>query len=542
MRWSYVCFLFVLSLDSYYVKISFMQNVISYFKASVSSFPDKIAVSDGDVSYTYARLDELSNTLAAFIHKKQEDHIDSSRSMILDGPEPIGIIVHRDCDTLLAFLAVIKSGNFYVPIDPKLPPGKMEKILEETHMPVILGDDRDADIVPAKYRDCLYSIEEATRETTALDEDAASFIEKIVEGRDDRYGAYTHLYMVFTSGSTGTPKGVLKSHKAVIDFIEAYTGEFDFSSNEIIGNQTPFFFDASAKDIYLAWKLGATLEIIPDGMFTLPPALIRYLNEKKVSFISWVPSALSIVTQLNTFEEVMPETIRKIFFVGESFPIKQFKKWHEALPDIEYVNLYGASELAGICCFYRVPDDIDSMDRLPIGKPLSNCEVILVDGDEVVTEPGKTGEILLKSAALFNGYYQDIEKTDSCYKEIDGKMFFKTGDLAWYDENGDLNFAARNDSQIKHMGQRIELGDIEATCSALPEIEKACCLYNTDKKRIYLFCELSEGNEEDQKSLLIKLKDHLVSYMMPQRVVIKEKLPLNANGKIDRQLLAGEMK
>lgn len=352
--------------------------------------------------------------------------------------------------------------------------------------------------------------------------------------------------MVYTSGSTGKPKGVLKSHGAVVSYLEAFTAQYPFGPDEVMGNQTPFFFDASAKDFYLMMKTGATLEILPTEYFSFPVQLVRYLNEKRVTFISWVPTALCIVTQLNTFVEVKPETLRRVFFVGEVFPRKQLDKWRSALPHLEFVNLYGSSELAGVCCHYPVQDDLPEGAPLPLGKPLSNCHLWLMDGGEMVTQPNRVGEIHISSPALALGYYNDPEKTAASFVQArlpDGSFgrTFKTGDMASYDANGDLVFAARLDFQIKHLGRRIELGEIEAVADELPEIQRCCCLYNSEKRQIVLFCQLDPACPRTPKDIRKALKGMLTDYMLPGKVIIMDALPLNANGKIDRQLLKNQL-
>ena len=501
-------------------------NVLGYLKEDAEKYPDKTAFSDDRRSCTFCELWSFAKKAGRFINALLLRSADEPH------PEPVGVFADHDLETIAAFMGTVMSGNFYVPLDPKQPQVKLEKILDDADMPLILGRAEETELLPEAYRERFVTIEEALSYEKELSDELIS------------YDADRPLYMVYTSGSTGYPKGVLKSHGAMEDFVEAYTETFDLGSSEVIGSQTPFFFDASAKDIYVALKIGASVCIIPEEKFLLPPALIRYLDEKEITFISWVPSALTLITQYNTFSEMIPGTLKKVFFVGETFPVKHFKKWQEALPDIEYVNLYGASELSGICCYYRVPPHYDSNEDLPVGKPLKNCRVFLTekddtreDGYKVINEPGKPGEIYISGSALALEYYNDPEKTRASFFEKDGERFFRTGDIAWYDDNGDLHFAARNDSQIKHMGQRIELGEIESVCRTLQEIDKACCLYNQEKKRICLFCELSPGAVEDQKSILLKLKEILVYYMMPQKVVIMDQLPLNANGKVDRQQL-----
>lgn len=499
-----------------------MENsILDYLYKSVKKHPQKRAVSYKDHFYTFAELAQRAQKYGQAILKV----LPSTGT-----PNPIGVICSRDIEPIVAFLGVVYSGNFYVPLDPDAPKEKLKSIIEDSNMNVIIGCvDNNLLIEAIGF--------------------AGTFIssESIPAEYDDEYHNHISLqedcplYMIYTSGSTGKPKGVLKSHKAEISYIEAYCDTFQFSEDDIIGNQTPFFFDAAAKDIYLMLKMGITMEIIPTEYFPLPPELIQYLNQKKITVASWVPTVLSIVAQLNPFSEIVPETLKRVFFVGEVMPMKHLNKWREALPDIQYVNLYGQSELCGICCYYEVKGTFANDESLPMGIPLINCKIYLLDNETVVTEPGKIGEMYIVSDALAMEYYHDPEKTSASFimKNFGEGLVrcFKTGDLAQYDAEGNLVFASRSDFQIKHMGHRIELGEIETIAGALPEVARCCCLYNAEKKKIVLFCELTEGNDLSGVEIKSILKTKLSSYMVPWKVNIMDKLPLNANGKIDRQRL-----
>ena len=216
-------------------------------------------------------------------------------------------------------------------------------------------------------------------------------------------------------------------------------------------------------------------------------------------------------------------------------PVKSLNYWIEHLPDVRFVNLYGQSEIAGVACYYEAKGTQAEGSILPIGKPLPNCRVFLMDGNRIISGQNEVGEITISSAALAKSYYCDPEKTQQAFVSIDGKRAFRTGDYAFYDERGDLVFTARKDSQIKHLGRRIELGEIEAIAGAFEGMQRCCCLYDQEKKKIALFCQVDEGIEIDEiKSFL---SGRLSSYMMPEKITIIEKMPINANGKIDRQLL-----
>jgi non-ribosomal peptide synthetase component F len=322
-----------------------------------------------------------------------------------------------------------------------------------------------------------------------------------------------------------------------MNFTDAYAKHLDFQPTEIMGNQTPFCFDASAKDIYLMLKTGARLEIIPSGKFAFPVTLIEYLNEKKITFISWVPSALAVVARLRTFRDILPTTLRRVCFVGEVFPIKDLEAWRTALPELEYINLYGSSELAGVCCLYPIPKGEPCPAALPIGRPLENSRIYLYEDGQLRSD---RGEMLVASEALADGYFQDEEKTAKTFihVEIDGQpcRVLRTGDWARYDEQGNLVFISRGDGQIKYKGYRIELGEIEAAVNELDFIGRACCLYNQEKERITVFCT-SDRPELKLRNLNQALEGRLVDYMLPRRLVVLEEMPLNANGKIDRPYL-----
>ncbi len=494
-----------------------LHNILEYLERSTQQMPSKTAIADQESSYSFSQLKEYSQAFGAVLAAH------SLRN------QPIGVFANRKANTAVLFLSVLYSGNFYVPLDPSMPQAKLQAILDDAEIQILVGD--------AENRALSEQLDFSGTFLTLEDLPTASTLE-VLPSLD----ADTPLYMVYTSGSTGKPKGVLKNHGAMMSFLEAYTQTFDFCSEDVIGNQTPFFFDASAKDFYLMLKTGATLEILPTELFSFPVLLIRYLNERRVTFISWVPTALSIVTQLNTFVEVMPTTLKKVFFVGEVFPMKQLKKWKSFLPNLQYVNLYGSSEIAGICCYYEVPDDLSGMDSLPMGKALCNCDVFLMDGDTHVTRPCETGEVCIASDALAVAYYHDPDKTAACFVQMntpDGtqKRVFRSGDLAQYDAAGNLIFVSRKDYQIKHMGHRIELGEIESVADTLPEIQRCCCLYHQKRMRITLFCELIPGCSWDGRAVQHALRSKLSDYMLPSKIIVMDKLPLNANGKIDRQTL-----
>ena len=493
--------------------------IVNIFENTVLRFPNRTAVADEQHALSFSELKKFSQKIANRIENKNT---------------VIGVMAHRDVFTIPMFLGVTYSGRCYVPIDPEMPVEKIRKIVEsagiKTVMSCELGDKEKIESAGAEFLQIASNMEDTdTRETLEIKECDNQEL----------------LYLIYTSGSTGMPKGVAKSYKAMESFIDAYQKEFAFDEHTIIGNQTPFCFDASAKDIYMMAACGATLEILPTTLFSFPVRLVEYMNARKINFISWVPSALTIVTTLNTFTEIVPKYLKKVFFVGEVFAAKHLNKWMDALPDAEFVNLYGSSEICGISCFYRIKEKIDVKDSIPVGGALSNCDVRLIHDGMSVETSDVSGEIYVASQALADGYFGDPTKTEQSFVFADfgdgEKRYYRTGDVARYNENGELVFMARSDYQIKHMGHRIELGEIETAAMAMKGLEKCCCLYDNKRSRMILYAQLEAESKITAAEIRSELKASLSDYMVPHRVKILEKLPLNTNGKIDRPALQREL-
>ena len=317
---------------------------------------------------------------------------------------------------------------------------------------------------------------------------------------------------MFTSGSTGEPKGVLKNHSNVVSFIGNFIKTFPMLGNERVANQTPFFFDASMKDIYLTLALGATLYIPSKIRFSLPTETIKYLVDNKITMIYWVPSILMMIAKTRILNFVKPSDLRYVFFVGEVMQPKYLNMWLDALKNTRFFNTYGSTEIMGVSLYYEIKEHFDG-DILPTGKPLANNRVELVDGEIVVTSDQVAVGYLNKPP--FNGVMH-------------------TGDYATYDKDGNIVFASRKDYQIKHLGYRIELQEIEAAITNLEYIDSCAAIYDEVKDQIILFAALNTQIDNPSFTILNDAKAKLQFYMIPNKVIIIDKMPLNNNGKTDR--------
>ncbi|WP_304508230.1 amino acid adenylation domain-containing protein [Anaerotignum sp.] len=492
-----------------------IRNVLEYLEAIAAKFPGKIAFSGKEESLSFQELLTLSKKIGTFLLKYGKRNA------------PVAVMMEKTPSSVAAFLGCAYSGNFYTPIDSLMPKERVLSIFQTLHPQVLLIDEKSKKAATyLGYEGEMIVFEEIVE--TKVDEEALEKVRKTAIDADP-------LYALFTSGSTGIPKGVVITHQSVINLTEWYTETFDISDKEIIGNQAPFYFDSSVKDIYAVLKTGATMEIIPKQLFSFPMKLMEYVAEKKVNYVDWVPSAFCIVANTGALEKVAPESLKKIAFCGEIMPTKQYNMWRAKYPNALFANIYGPTETTVDCTYYIVDREFADDEPLPIGFPCRNTDIFILNGDHLARE-GETGELCVRGRCLAPGYYNNPEKTDEAFIQNPlnphyPEKIYKTGDVAKYNEYGEIVFLARKDHQIKHMGHRIELGEVEAAVNSIDLVASGACIYDTDSQKIVLFyC----GQEATQRYILGKLRDKVPKYMFPNIMILLEEMPHTLNGKIDR--------
>lgn len=505
------------------IEVFLMQNsVVQWLEDTARRFPDKVAFVDERNTYTWSQVRKMALSVAMHIW----DEIHAKK-------QPIAIYMEKSADMLIVYFGVAYSGNFYSPIATDMPLSRISKILDTLRPAMCISTRELRDSIGyGKTVSFLRSVlcYEDICDGSVDDEKARYFADSILDT--------DLLYVLFTSGSTGTPKGVAITHRSVIDYIDWVTDEFGIVAEDSFASQSPFFFDHSILDIYSCLKKGATLHILPEEMLHQAPRLLNYLVVNKVSTLSWVPSALSQLARSKAFGEAeLPNTIKRVLFCGEVMHNKILNLWRNKLPDVTYVNLYGPTEITFACTYYVVDRPFADDEPLPIGGPMRNTEILVLDEqDNLVTETGQVGELCVRGSSLAVGYYNNPEKTagafvqnplQSAYEE----KIYRTGDLVKYNDRHELMYLSRKDFQIKHLGHRIELGEIETAVASLDGVSACCCLYNTKMSMIVLFLE---GVRLTRSEVNERLADMLPHYMLPSKVVCMDKLPLNANGKIDR--------
>lgn len=491
-------------------------NITCWLDETAERFPDRAAYIEENTTYTFRDTKERALNLAADI---------VSLSLF---KEPVAVYMEKNVSMLTAFFAAAYSGNFYSPVDVEMPEARIRKIFEYLRPKAIItrkelkpGISQYAPGVPCLCIDendspgCGY--EEVYRQRAkTCDTDL--------------------LYILFTSGSTGIPKGVTISHRSVMDYIDCIVGMFGIDETDCFGSQAPFYFDNSVLDIYTVMRTGASMNIIPHKLFAWPVRLLEYLDQHGINTIFWVPSALAMLSKLKALEHYdMRGKIKRVLFAGEVMPNKQLNIWRKCLPDAQYANLYGPTEITVDCTCYIVDREFSDDEPLPIGTAMPNTEILVLNERNEPVRGGETGELCVRGTSLSLGYYNNPEKTREAFVQNPlnaayPELIYRTGDLVRYNERGELLYLCRKDFQIKHLGHRIELGEIETAASSLEGIAVCCCLYDEARSRIVLFVE----GQQELSDIRDKLSELLPEYMLPGRLICVDAMPMNDNGKIDR--------
>lgn len=556
-----------------------MKNVLEWLEATVTKYSDKPAFSDTESSITFAQVYDIARNTGAYLIEK----LGVDRT-------PVAVFAGRKMVTPAYFLGVVYAGRPYAPIDASLPDKRIEKILENLCPRAIVADRESLEHVESIVDElakaegferpqifvaedisrfewivgadgnCKISestggavpgCEEETDDIAAENENdtddgvVAGCVGKTHDSSLEKLAAVRRqmsmtdpLYIIYTSGSTGNPKGVMTSHLSLMTYINAYCDVMHIEGDDVLGNQSPLDYIAVIRDIYLPLKTGCSTVIIPKEYFMEPNALFDYMNEKKVSSVGWSVSAFTILTSLGAFEETELKSLRKICFSGSVMPCRVLRKWQENLPEAHFVNQYGPTEATASCTYYIVDHTVEEDEVLPIGQAYDNYRVFLIDEHGNEPAVGEQGEICVCGPILALGYYNDWKRTDAAFtlnplnKAYPDRMY-RTGDYGRLDEDGILHFCGRMDRQIKHMGHRVELDEVEHAANVVEGVAESCVIYNKAKEVLMLFYT----GDCDRRSLALALRDELPGFMVPRKIKKLEQLPKLPNGKYDMKKL-----
>ncbi|MCG9679276.1 amino acid adenylation domain-containing protein [Vibrio sp. Isolate24] len=505
-------------------------NLSMYFRDVASKFSDSPAIVLVNESFSYSELSERAQVLACHILSKG----------CVKG-DVVAIAHTKQFDSYAMMCACLLLGIAYVNIDVDSPAERNRKILETCGAKYLFGDQSilsESLSNLAQQSRCIFSLISSI-DNVAIGIEQRALIEKSME----RVDGSSIAYVMFTSGSTGTPKGVAVTHQNILHFIEWGRSTFSVTSKDIFANLSPMYFDNSVFDFYTALFSGASLAPITKDVLEDPVRLVTVVEELKCSIWFSVPSLLIYLIAMKVISKGKLSNIRSFSFGGEGYPKIELKKLYDIFSSsADIVNVYGPTECTCICSAYRLTDsDFDNLDGLPtLGQLNQNFDYMILDDNGRHSD---SGELCLIGPNVAAGYFNDQERTDRAFVTLTQsdcymKRMYKTGDLV-RESQGYLYFLGRKDNQIKHMGYRIELEEIEHALLKVEHVNQAAVIYNRVNSAYGKIEAYISSNSNITDSMVIdSLSSIIPHYMIPSKVVVLDTLPKNANGKVDKKTLS----
>lgn len=506
------------------------KTIPEIFYQAAKSFEDRIALSFDGGSLTYRELNERSNQIA---------HLLLSNG--LKKGDFVALVMERSQEALIALLGIMKAGGVYVPIDPSYPKERCHYLLSDTRAPFILtkaehhelivellqGDSTSRSVFPIEKLDESYSKQNVEVNITSSD----------------------IAYVIYTSGSTGKPKGTMLKHSSVINLIEENQRIYNASKEDVFSQFISFSFDPSIGEIFTPLFLGARLHMLNKIERVSIEAFAELIGREQITSVT-LPNAF--FNQLATYLPVEMKhsiaTLKHISVGGEALLGSVVKKWQEKFgTTTSIINVYGPTECTVLSSYYKVTDEVpESLVNIPIGKPIANYEMYIVNTKGQLCPVNEPGELYIAGVGLAAGYLNQPEKTAEAFVphlfSSDPTTFmYRTGDLVRLLPSGEIEFVGRKDTQIKVRGFRIELGEIESVLANHPQIQQAVVLakkMQDGNNSLFAYYTVVPGEHITEDEIREYLSENLPAYMVPERFMEMEQMPLAPTGKIDRKQLA----
>jgi amino acid adenylation domain-containing protein len=492
------------------------------FEAQVERTPQAVAVMLEDEQLSYAELNARANQLARHLLKFKV------------GPEVlVGICVERSLDMVVGMLGVLKAGGAYVPLDPQYPQERLQFMLEDIRPPVLLTQEGLLEKLPEHQAHVIY-----------LDSQWEEIAHEPVENLPQQASSVNLAYVIYTSGSTGKPKGVMITHQGLVNYLVWSANAYVSENGRGAPVHSPFGFDLTITSLYLPLITGRSVVLIAEekGIEGLSEILRSMGN---FSLVKITPSHLEVLKQWLPEKELAGAT-RSLVIGGEALLEENLSYWRANAPETRLINEYGPTETVVGCCTYEVPSESPVAGPVPIGRPISNTQLYLLDGDWQPTPFGVAGELYIGGTGVARGYLNRPDLTaerfiPNPFSEETGARLYRTGDLARYLSDGNIEYLGRNDEQVKVRGYRIELGEIEAALAQHEAVRETVVLAREDTpgdRRLVAYVVHAQEEAPHSQELRSYLKERLPEYMVPALFVPLKELPLTPNGKIDRRALS----
>lgn len=499
-------------------------SLIHWIETQVERTPNAIAVEFDNQQLTYKELNHQANQLAHYL-----------QSLGVKPEVLVGICVERSLEMVVGLLGILKAGGAYVPLDPTYPQERLAFMLADSQVSVLLTQQHLLEQLPTHQASVV-----------CLDTDWLTISQHSQENPVTQIQPENLAYVIYTSGSTGKPKGVTIQHNSLVNYTEARINEYRLVSDDKCLQFASISFDGAVAEIYSCLSAGATLVLRTDEMLSSVTTFIQKCQDYQIT-VAELPAAYwqQITFELAQGNVMLPASIRVLVIAGDRIPPEQLDKWRQYVGEYpQLINEYGPTEttVSATSC------DLSALKlakgrEVPIGKPLPNIQTYLLDQNLQPVPIGIPGELYIGGVALARGYcYQPNVTAEKFiphpFSQQPGSRLYKTGDLAKYLPDGNLEFLGRIDNQVKLRGFRIELGEIEAILAKHPLVRQAIAIVREDQgeKRLiaYVVTHPEEVNTQNLRSFL---KERLPAYMIPSAFIILDTLPITPNGKLDKKAL-----
>lgn len=477
----------------------------------------RIALSVAGIDVTYPELAALAQRVASWL---TSGHSRSHGFVV--------VLASRSLEAYAGLLGASWAGDAYVPLDPHLPKERLEQLLRTIQPVALIADEAG--------QKSLSGLSPKSREFPVL----TSLNHLPAHDPEDRPRSMQPedpAYMIFTSGSTGTPKGVLVPVRAVYHLVTRMQELYQFQAEDRFSNAYNLSFDGSVHDLFTAWNAGSSVHVVPVTQLMAP---LKFIQEKQLTVWASVPSTAVFLETMKMLTPGAFPSLRYSILAGEPLPVRSAQAWQRAASNSLVDNLYGPTE----CCVFSTmqrlsdaPPVTPNRGVVAIGKPLPGFEAAVFDGSASPLPPGSCGELALSGPQLAKGYFRDPERTAARFPTIGDKVWYLTGDSVYQDESGSYHHMGRIDSQVKILGHRVELGEVEAelgsVCGSDAVAAVAWPIEHGSARGIVVFHCSDKTTQEIRQSLMGRLP----RYMVPHQVRWLERIPLSFNGKINRTLL-----
>ena len=513
-------------------------NIALPFHENAARSPDRLALCVNQRDLSYGELAALSERIAAWLEQRSASEA-----------KRVGVLASRSWVAYAGILGACWAGAAYVPLNPDWPEQRLLRILESTELDALVVDDRGVKLLSAQVRDhgpkhilapgCSTSFSFGMPPAAAP---VAGF--DALPPLDPRHlpkmlGEDDLAYIMFTSGTTGLPKGVMISTGNVSSFLSAMQERFPFSTRDRVSQRHELSFDFSVLDLFITWLSGASLHVVPASQLVGPS---RFIRERQLTSWFSVPSTVAFMRDMKMLTPGAFPSVRYSAFCGEPLPAASVRAWQQACPNSVIDNIYGPTEATVACLGQRCSEPLvvtKERGTIAIGKPFGGTEAAIVDSSLHFLPPGERGELALSGKQIAKGYFKDEQKTAARFPSIAGRVWYLTGDLASQDADGRFHHLGRTDHQVKVVGYRVELEDVEAHLREVCGVDSvAAVAWPITKGSAEGIVAFVAGGTLSAAEIRKGMQTRVPKYMVPTRVRFLERLPLSASGKTDRKALA----